>query len=175
MRKKINVTGIVLICVGLMMGLQAAAAYTNLGYDHRRIAQDSERVTATVTNFGWSQLGQRNIMQASGRYIVYVVDGVVIRARYSHTSKEYVNILVNRQNPYEFVSARAGYWVYVGILLGLMVMFVGIGVWLLVTGKRIQHWLEGWAPASIDMQAALRQWCVTLLPQLTPWGAGIPC
>jgi len=145
------------------MGLLAAAAHTNLGYDHRRIAQDSERVTATVTNVGWTRF-EGGRLQASGVYITYEIDGTLIRAQYEGTtSRTHMDVLVSRQNPHEFVRPFASYWVYAGALLALMVVFAGAGVWSLVAGKRVSQWLEGYGtPALADVRGALKHWCVKI-------------
>jgi len=144
----IIISGIVLVFIGLSLGLLAAVAYTPFGYNYRRIARDSERVTATVTNIGWVN---RSTL-TSGVYIVYEVDGMVIHARYRTTSRTHVDILVSSHNPSEFVGTRTSYLVDVWPLLGLTAVFVGVGLLLLVKGKR--RWLNDYGtPAMVDTRS----------------------
>jgi len=137
-KKAFKIVGVVFFSVGLFLGLIAIILYATLGQSHRRIANDSDLVTAIIVEIDVRRGADGDIRRV---YVEYEAGGMIITAplRWSSTSMfvgQPVDILVSRQNPHEFVSKFAFYLIPVWILLGLGVIFGGIGAGFLVYQRR---------------------------------------
>jgi len=147
MHKKVfKIIGIIFFCIGLLLGTIALILYATLGHNHRRIARDSDRVTAIITSITTQPSVDADGHRSYNRrvYVEYEAGGVVINAplRWTNTGMfvgQPIDILVNRQNPHEFVMTWAAYWIPVGILLGLGVIFGSIGTGFLIANRRKQR------------------------------------
>ncbi|MCL2377707.1 MAG: DUF3592 domain-containing protein [Defluviitaleaceae bacterium] len=167
-KKAIKIIGIVFLSVGLLMGIIAFILFATIGHNHRRVAGDSYRVTATIVELN---IGP-GIDGSIGRvYVEYEAGGVTITAplRWSSTNMfvgQHVDILVSRQNPHEFVNTWPFYWIPVGILLGMAIIFGGLGIGFLIyerrKGRKFQWLLEYGIPVWANVLGTEENWRIQI-------------
>ncbi|MCL2404093.1 MAG: DUF3592 domain-containing protein [Defluviitaleaceae bacterium] len=138
-KKVLHILGVVFFSVGLLLAVIAIILYATIGRNYRDIARDSIRTTATIVDIRHGVGGDSLRV-----YVEYEACGMIVTAplRWSSTNMfvgQRLEILVSSQNPHEFVNTWPFYWIPVGILLGLAVIFGSLGAGFLIYDKRKQH------------------------------------
>jgi len=144
-KKVIYILGCVFLGVGILLGIIGGIVDFAVNSNRRRIMADYIPVTATI-----SEITRRHDWDGNARnsvYIEYEVDGMVIVASLRFWSSNMfvgqpINIFVSRQNPRDFVNAGMIHRIPLLILLGLMVVFCGIGSGFLIYEKRKKRKFE---------------------------------
>jgi len=163
-KRVLSILGTVFLSVGLLMGVIALILYATIGSNYRRIAGDSVRVTATIVDITVRPGADGNVHRV---YVEYESGGIIVHAPLNWSSSSMfvgqpVNLLVSRQNPHEFVSTFAFYWIPVGIMLGLMVIFGGIGTGFLIGDKsrrrKFRYLLEYGTPVWANVLGTQDDW-----------------
>ena len=146
-KKVLSILGTIFLSIGVLLGVIAIILYATIGHNHRRIARDSVRVTATIAQIDWGR-GINVDGQMANVLINYEVDGVQVRMaplRWTNSGMHVgqpVDILVSRQNPHVFVNTWGMYLIPVVVLSGLAVIFGGIGMGFLVYQRRKRRQFE---------------------------------
>jgi len=137
-KKVIYILGCVFLGVGILLGIIGGIVDFAVNSNRRRIMADYIPVTATISeitrNRDWDGNARNSV------YIEYEIDGVIMVAPLRFWSSNMfvgqpINIFVSRQNPHDFATTGMFHRIPLLVLLGLMVIFGGIGSGFLIYEK----------------------------------------
>jgi len=142
-----KILGIVFACVGIALILAGTITFA-VTYNRRsRILADSVTVTAEIVEIGRRLDADGNPRYTS--YVAYTIDGreIIAPLRYNSSSMflgQRIDIIVNRQNPTEFMTNSILEWLAPLILFPMSLPFAGIGLGFFIANSRkakMRKWL----------------------------------
>ena len=150
MHKKIwLILGVVFLGVGIFMGGIALIVNIALTSHRNQILNDSEPVTAVITEITRRQTPGAEVNLGYTAYIQYEFEGATFTGALNWWSSrmyvgQSVEIHVNRQNPARFVSNNNLHLIPVLVMAPMLLIFGGLGVGFLMKHasiKRRHRWL----------------------------------